>query len=191
MFGGTTATEAGGTKKYFLGKIDEVKIFTKKISEAEVLAEYNNPGASGVVNNCHEGLFELEPIRNKSFEKDIISASSDRATINHDWYYFPSYFKSRVWTNHLSSDVPQAPDGKNWLYLNSYQGALYQQIGAWQENLSLDVDFIYSKFLGDNSNAGLEVSIWAGGGPGEIKKHLQLMLKSANKLKENNKKLKI
>ncbi|MFC2110101.1 LamG-like jellyroll fold domain-containing protein [Bacteroidota bacterium] len=173
VFGGTTATEAGGTKKYFLGKIDEVKIFTKKISESEVLAEYNNPGASGVVNNCSEGLFELEPIRNISFEKDIIAPSDDRATINHDWYYAFTFYRSRVWTNHLfGSDVPQAPDGKNWLYLDSENGAIYQQIGTWKENLAVDIDFVYSKFLGDNSNAGLEVSIWAGGGPGKIKNHL-------------------
>lgn len=142
-------------KNQMKGKIDEFKIFNKALSAAEVLDEYNNPGGNY---SCEVGLFE-EPIRNSSFEKNVIKIKSEKDKLLFDWYATNDRKDHVLWSDH-NSNIPDASHGDNWCSI-SESTAIYQQIGTWESNKDFTVSFVYGKRT-DASNSDLEVSLWVG-----------------------------
>ena len=154
-----------GEQDKFFGRIDELKIYGKALNELEIKDEFEFP--QGYYNGCQIGLFQ-EPIRNSSFEKNIIK--SEKAQLVFDWYASNKRKGFVTWSGY-SNTTPNAPDGKNWGRIDGKSG-IYQQIGIWEPNQDYTISFTYGKHATFN-NTDLEVSLWVGGNDyAERERHL-------------------
>ena len=144
------------TKDQIIGKIDELKIYTRALNAIEVADEHNNP--TGYY-NCPIGLFD-ENVRDASFEKNIIKIKDEKDKLLFDWFATDDRKGQVLWSGYNSLS-PNAPHGDNWGSITG-STAIYQQIGTWESNKDYAISFIYGKRQ-DNANTDLEVSLWVGG----------------------------
>jgi hypothetical protein len=155
--GTESKTDPGSIEKNMLkGAIDELRIYTKALNEAEVTALYGaviEPSA-----NCPVGLFD-NPILNAGFEADVVKHNALKSSIDYGWYYSSKANVSALWSEYIAG-YPTAAEGDNWGLIESgYE--LYQQVGFLESNNSYTLQMELGK-VPDLAFSGLKISLWAG-----------------------------
>ncbi|AQT68822.1 Fibronectin type III domain protein [Anaerohalosphaera lusitana] len=102
-----------------------------------------------VISSTQAGLYS-PPLVNTSFE----DATAD------GWFHRTSYFTLESDTD---PELPDTPYGEYWVQFGN-QSWMYQQIGTWDSDISLDISLISGKRAGQDYG-GLVISLWAGGDP--------------------------
>jgi hypothetical protein len=96
------------------------------------------------------------PVENASFESPAVGGAWSQIVDN---WYKQSWWGSFV-ESELGGGIPDTPYGDQWG--GTATDAMFQQIGTYEENLSLPVSVLVGH-RANNTTGDITVSIWAGG----------------------------
>ena len=106
------------------------------------------------------GLWD-PPVLNPSFEAQDLTGGKGWDNWIDDW------FDSSYWGSFIQNeggDTPDTPYGKNIGGVEGIGGAVYQQVGTWDNDTTYEISFFIGK-VRTRAYGALQIALWAGGDP--------------------------